>query len=199
MVEHYFSEKPSTEFSKKLVTAVLLGVEFKFFTAKSVFSKLRVDKASKLLIENVEVKQGWNVLDLGCGYGVIGIALAKVYNCKVWMTDINKRAVTLAKINAKLNNVKVKILQGWLYQPVKHLKFDAIVVNPPISAGRSLCFEIIEKAPEHLKNQGSLQLVARHKKGGAMLEKKMLEVFGNVQVVAKKSGFRVYKSYALGP
>ena len=110
------------------------------------------------------------------------------------MTDINKRAIALAKKNIKLNKVKAIIKSGDLYEPYKEEKFDAILVNPPMAAGRKICYQIIEEAKEHLNKDGTLQLVARHQKGGRQLEKKMQEVFGTVETVSKKSGFRVYLS-----
>jgi 16S rRNA G1207 methylase RsmC len=132
---------------------------------------------------------------LGCGYGPVGITLKKAFpETKVSMTEINQRAVMLAKKNAKLNHADVKIAQGNLYESVAEEKFDIILVNPPMAAGKKLCFEIIEKAKEHLTDKGTLQLVARHQKGGRELEKKMQEVFGNVEEISKKSGFRIYLS-----
>ncbi|MEK6947488.1 MAG: methyltransferase, partial [Nanoarchaeota archaeon] len=110
------------------------------------------------------------------------------------MTDINKRAVMLAKKNAELNNVKAEIYQGNLYEKIKDNDFDAVVSNPPNTAGKELCFRLIEESKNYLKQDGSLQIVARHNKGGKTLSKKMEEVFGNVKVIAKKSGYFVYMS-----
>lgn len=195
--EHYYTQEPRSSFKKRIITSNILGVKFRFFTSSSVFSKQRVDKGTRLLIENCIIHPGWKILDMGCGYGVIGISLKKIYehyNCKVWMVDINKRATMLSRQNAKLNNVHVHVLHSNLYEAVNNLKFNTIVTNPPITAGREVCYKIIEKAPDHLLKKGLLQLVARHRKGGAMLEKKMLDVFGNVKTIAKRSGFRVYVS-----
>ena len=113
----------------------------------------------------------------------------------IWAQRGNEKAVKLAKENIKLNDVKAKLLQGDLYEPVKGKKFDTILVNPPFKAGRKLCFQIIEQAKEHLKKKGALQLVAVHNKGGKVLKEKMEEVFGNAEDLEKKSGYRVYISY----
>ena len=100
------------------------------------------------------------MLDMGCGIGIIGIALKKECpKCKVTMTDINTRAARLARMNRGLNSVDVEILQGNLYEPVKNKRFDVIVVNPPYVAGRDICYKIITGAKEHLTEGGSLQLV----------------------------------------
>ncbi|MBI3035464.1 methyltransferase, partial [Candidatus Woesearchaeota archaeon] len=103
-----------------------------------------------------------------------------------------KRAVMLAKKNIELNNAKAEIHQGHLYEKIKGNDFDVVLSNPPQTAGKEICFKLIEQSKEHLKNDGNLQLVARHNKGGKTLSKKMEEVFGNVKVIAKKSGYWVY-------
>lgn len=193
-MEHYFSSKQTSVFEPKLIKARLRGKEFEFYTAAGVFSITHVDKGSELMIENCEVKDGWEALDIGCGYGAVGIAIAATTKAKVTMTDINKRSIKLATMNIKRNNVNAEIFEGDLYAPVKGRKFDTILTNPPYKAGRELCYKIIEDSKEHLKKGGLLQLVAMHNKGGAMLEKKMIEVFGNSEVLAKKSGYRVYCS-----
>ena len=192
--EHYFTRKPTSEKVVNEITTYIKNHKFIFRTSSGMFSKERVDKGSELLIENAVIEDGWKVLDLGCGWGSIGIAIKKVFpSTEVTMIDINERAISLAKRNAKINNVKADIKQGNLYENITD-KFDAIIVNPPMKAGRETCYAIIEKAKERLNENGLLQLVALHNKGGAMLEKKMKEVFGNVETVAKKSGFRVYIS-----
>ncbi len=113
------------------------------------------------------------------------------------MTDINERAIKLSRMNIKLNNIEnVIVKKSNLYGNIEG-EFDAIIINPPQTAGKKVCFEIIEKAKEHLKKNGLLQLVARHNKGGKELEKKMKEVFGNVEEIGKKSGYRVYISKLL--
>ena len=140
------------------------------------------------------IEKNSKVLDIGCGIGVLGIAAAKLYNADVAMSDINKRAAMLANRNIKLNNVKAGIYQGNLYEKIKQNDFDVVLSNPPQTAGKELCFKLIEGSKQHLKNSGNLQLVARHNKGGKTLSNKMQEVFGNVKVIAKKSGYWVYLS-----
>ena len=97
-------------------------------------------------------------------------------------------------MNIKQNNIQnIKTKQSDLYDNIPE-KFDTIITNPPQSAGKQVCFEIIKQAKLHLKKGGLLQLVARHNKGGKELEKKMKEVFNNVKDIAKKSGYRIYVS-----
>ena len=168
--------------------------EFEFYTASGVFSKNKVDKGTLILAKNMFIKKNSNVLDIGCGIGVLGIVAAKFFNANVVMSDINKRAVALAKMNAKLNNVEAEIYQGNLYEPIKQADFDVVLLNPPQTAGKEICFELIKKSKNYLKKDGSLQLVARHNKGGKTLSNKMQEVFGNLNVLAKKAGYWVYMS-----
>jgi len=193
--EHYFTEKPGSALKTKKIQATVRNHIFQFFTVSSVFSHGRIDRGSALLAEHAIVKPQWDVLDLGCGWGLVGIVIKKTFpSTTVVLTDINQRAVKFASQNAKLNHVKLAILQGNLYEPVKQKKFHTIITNPPMKAGRDLCYSIIEQAKKHLKKGGLLQLVALHNRGGLMLAKKMEEVFGNVKTIAKKSGFRVYVS-----
>ena len=193
--QHYYSEKPTSELKLKKIKAILREKEFEFYTGSGVFSPKRVDPATILLINKSVVKEEDKVLDLCAGYGPVGIAIKKIFpKADVYLTDVNKRAIHLAKKNARLNKVKVTVKSGDLYVPYKDEKFDVILVNPPMAAGRKICFKIREDAKQYLKNGGTLQLVARHQKGGKQLEKKMQEVFGDTEVLSKKSGFRVYLS-----
>lgn len=195
MEQHYYTEKPACELKQRKIKATLRQKEFEFYTGSGVFSIKRVDPATELLINNARINLKDRVLDMCAGYGPVGIAVKKTFpETEVFMTDVNQRAIELAKKNARINNVKITIKSGNLYEPYKDEKFDTILVNPPMAAGRKICYQIIEEAKTHLNNEGTLQLVARHQKGGKMLEKKMKETFGNTAALAKKSGFRVYFS-----
>ena len=194
-MEHYYSEKQTSRLRITEIEPNLRGNLIKLNTGSGVFSIGNIDKGTKLLIENCIVEQDWKILDLGCGYGPIGISLAKALpQSKVLMTDINERAVRLARDNIRLNNIEnASAIKSNLYDKIEG-KFNTIIANPPQFAGRDICYEIIEKAKDHLEKDGLLQLVARHNKGGKQLEKKMNEVFGNAKDITKKSGYRVYVS-----
>lgn len=166
-----------------------------FLCASGVFSSKQIDTATSLLLDHAQVQDGWEVLDLGCGIGVIGISVKKAFSsCTVTLSDVNQRALQFAQKNAKKNSVAVDVLESDLYTAFSEKQFDAIITNPPHHAGRDLLYKLITEAPLHLKPNGVLQLVASHNKGGAMLEKKMKEIFGNVSTLVKKGGFRVYCS-----
>lgn len=193
-MEHYYSEKQSSPLSLKKVRQEIKGKEFSFYVSSGIFSKERVDRGTLILAESMIVSKNSDVLDIGCGIGVLGIAASRLFDANAVMTDINERAVMLAKKNTQLNNIKAEIFRGFLYEPIKKNDFDAILSNPPQTAGKKLCFELIESSILHLKGNGTLQLVARRNKGGKALREKMREVFGNVKVVVKKSGYWVYLS-----
>ncbi len=199
MNEHYFTEQPKSKLNFGIIRAYFRGRFFEFVTSSGVFSRTRIDPGTRLLIEEMVLpEKGW-IFDLGCGYGPVGIAAATFNpNLHVVMADVNERAVWLARKNTKRNsseNVEVRL--GFLYEPVKNMKFETILSNPPIAAGMKTVFSLITQAPQHLKEKGLLQIVVRSKVSGKRLTKLMEETFGNVTVLARKSGYRVLGSKAI--
>jgi 16S rRNA G1207 methylase RsmC len=194
-MKHYYSEHQDSGLKLYDLDVRLRGMEFTVASASGVFSSRKVDKGTELLVDRSILKEGWKVLDLGCGCGVVGITTAKAYpGTEVVMSDINRRAIKVSEMNIKnLGIENAETVQSDTYENISG-RFDTILLNPPQSAGKKLCFGMIEGAKEHLKRGGLLQLVARHNKGGKALSEKMEEVFGNVKDVAKKGGFRVYVS-----
>jgi len=193
-MEHYYSKQQKSLSHLKKIHQNIKDLDFEFYTASGIFSKEKVDKGTLILAENMIIGKDSKVIDAGCGIGILGIVAAKLFNASVVMTDINNRAVMLAKKNVKLNNARAEIFQGNLYEKIKTKEFDAVLLNPPQAAGKEICFQLIEQSRNYLKNNGTLQLVARHNKGGKMLSSKMNDVFGNVKAIAKKSGYWVYMS-----
>ncbi|WP_244403845.1 class I SAM-dependent methyltransferase [Pyrolobus fumarii] len=175
-----------------VVADTLRGVTVEFRVSGDVFSADEIDEGTRLLVENARVPEEGTVLDLGCGYGVIGITLAKAYpRLRVYMVDVNPRAVELARVNAKHNGVadRVVVLHGDLYEPVKGHRFDAIITNPPLAAGMDVVERIVREAPEHLNQGGSLQMVL--KKGADRIARVMDEVFGSHEVLLRKKGYTI--------
>ena len=193
---HYYSREPASRERRFVIRDRVRGFRIELVSASGVFSARRIDRGTRLLVESMIVEDGWTILDLGCGYGIVGIVAAKLApRGVVYMVDINRRAVELAKLNARINGVRnVEVLWGDLYEPVAGIVFDAVVSNPPQAAGRGVLRRIVRGARACLRPGGLLQLVARHAKGGARLMEEMEETFGNVEVVAKRGGFRVYVS-----
>ncbi|MFT4298002.1 MAG: class I SAM-dependent methyltransferase [Candidatus Woesearchaeota archaeon] len=194
--EHYYTKKPASKLKIKEIEAVIKNNKFIFHTGSSIFSKTKADKGTILLIENsiIENKKEFTVLDMGCGYGIVGICLKKLNpEISVTCSDINQRAVMLAKKNAELNNVKINTIQSNLFENIDK-KFNAILINLPQNAGKKVCHDMIEQSFTHLSDNGTLQVVSRHQKGGKEYEKKMKEIFNNSEHIAKGSGYRVYLS-----
>ncbi|MDD5181570.1 MAG: methyltransferase [Candidatus Nanoarchaeia archaeon] len=194
--EHYFSPCPICKRKEYEFRANVLGIPLDFITASGIFSPREIDRGSLILVENMELRRNSKVLDLGCGYGFIGIMAAKLCpSCHVTMVDINERAVWAAKINLKRNLVgNASAKQSFMFSTLKDEMFDIILLNPPMAAGLDICYEMIQKSFEHLKLDGLFQIVARNNKGGSRLSDKMSAIFGNVEVLAKEAGFWVYKS-----
>jgi len=193
---HYFSVKPKSSLREYRFRVDLRGFVIEIISASGVFSAKKLDKGTRLLAEKMIIVDGWRILDLGTGYGILGIVAALLSpNGYVVMTDINKRAVKYAKLNLKLNKIRnAEVRWGYLYEPVKSEKFNTIICNPPQSAGMSILRRIIEESIDYLFPDGYLQIVARHNKGGRRLMEIMENVYGNVDTIASSGGYRVYIS-----
>jgi 16S rRNA G1207 methylase RsmC len=133
------------------------------------------------------------VLDVGCGYGAVGIAAAKLNPAiHVVLTDVNRRAIQLARQNAEKNHVRnVEVRHGSLYEPVAGLFFNAVLSNPPVSAGMELVEALIRQAPAVIAEGGVFEMVIRSKIGKKTLPQAFTEAFGNCGVLAIESGYRV--------
>jgi 16S rRNA (guanine1207-N2)-methyltransferase len=196
--EHYFSEHQSSTYNPILISIKTKTRMFELYSASGVFSQKQLDKGTEVLLQNMDLSmlnEHSKVLDLGCGYGVVGISiLLERPSLNVWFVDSSKRAITLTKKNIQHMQVKGTALQSDVFSAIKDQMFDLICTNPPYNAGRDICFAFIEESYEHLNTSGSLQLVCRRRKGGDVLEQHMQKVFGNVSVIGQKGGFRLYKS-----
>jgi 16S rRNA G1207 methylase RsmC len=191
--EHYFAALPKSEAKFGLIRTSLRGRFFEFLTASSVFSKKRVDLGTRLLIEAMVLPETGAVLDVGCGYGAVGIAAAASNpRLRVIMTDVNTRAVRLAKHNIEINKVtNAEVRCGYLYEPVEELTFNCVLSNPPVSAGMETVKAIIAEAPKVMAGKATFQMVVRSKIGGKTLPLTFNETFGNSAVLARESGYRV--------
>ena len=192
-VEHYFAAVPKSKPKYGLVQTYLRDKRFEFLTASSVFSKEKVDLGTRLLIEAMALPEKGCVLDLGCGYGPVGI-VAAFLNPKlhVIMTDVNLRAVRLTAKNIERNRVaNAEVRRGHLYKPVEGETLNCILSNPPVSAGMETVKAVITQAPKIMANKATLQMVIRSKIGAKTLPAAFNETFGNVKVLERKSGYRV--------
>lgn len=198
-MEQYFTQNPKTE--KEIYKFDWnIGTErFYFYTSNSVFSKSGMDFGSMLLVETV-IKENEDfegrILDLGCGYGPIGVILAKILKePSVTMSDVNERALELCLMNAKENKVadRVQVIKSTAFENIDE-SFDIIVTNPPIRAGKDVVFSFYEGAYEHLKKGGRLYVVIQKKQGAPSTRSKLENIFGNCVTSDKKSGYFIFKA-----
>lgn len=196
MSKMYYAETPDAAHDIHDLNVSLLGQSFHFYTDAGVFSKKKVDYGSQVLLNALDLERGKNLLDVGCGYGPLGISLAKVQGVQSTMIDINSRAIDLAKKNAERNGVVAHIFQSNIYENVSE-KFDYIISNPPIRAGKKVVHEIIEGAFDHLNQGGSLTIVIQKKQGAPSAKVKMENVFGNAEIIRKDKGYYILRSEKL--
>lgn len=189
---HYF-ENEKLDSKMELINVSIFDYAFKFNTDKGVFSKDKLDYGTRLLLETIyPLDIEGDVLDVGCGYGVISIILSLVTNSLVDGIDVNKRALHLSRINKKLNNsINTNFFESNVYSNVEK-KYDFIITNPPIRAGKSVVYDILGNAKDHLKEDGRLFFVMR-KSHGVLSAIKFLEKFYNVEIITKNKGFYVIK------
>lgn len=197
MNDHYFTNRPRVASKPVGFQAELRGKTYSFTTDAGVFSKGELDVGSQILIETMSLKPGDAVLDLGCGYGPIGIVAATLVGPKgkVCMVDVNERACELARENLAKN--EIKNAQVFVGDGVKALPascgFDVVLSNPPIRAGKSVFYPLLAEAFDALKPGGCLFVVIRTKQGAKSLATYLKELAGACDTIAKKAGFRILK------
>lgn len=198
MTNHYYSENPDLPHDYEEWGFTLLGRHFHFVTDSGVFSRDTVDYGSRVLIEAFDASQlpqEGGILDVGCGYGPVGLALAAAYGRPVEMIDVNQRAVELASRNAGRNQVtNVDIHTSNIYETLHQAPYAAILSNPPIRAGKEVVHEILSGAADLLLAGGTLTIVIQKKQGAPSAKKKMTEVFGNCEIVTKDKGYYILRS-----
>ncbi|ADI32503.1 class I SAM-dependent methyltransferase [Staphylothermus hellenicus] len=188
---HYYRKGYSGR--KILIPLTIRGVTLEFVSYTSLFSGKEVDKGTYLLLKYMDIPDNGEVLDVGCGYGVIGLTIAKLNpRLKVYMVDINPLAVKITKYNAKLNNLEkqVSVLQGDAYEPFKNLRFNAIYSNPPLSSGMSTVEKIVLGAINYLKPDGFAEFVLA--RGGEYLVEKARGIYSYAKSIRKK-GYIILK------
>lgn len=194
MTEHYFSKNPQSEAHYGRLQMDVRDQHLDILTCSGLFSWKGLDLGTAVLIENMVIDDFDDVLDLGCGYGIIGIVASTLTNGNVLLSDVNERAAHVASKNVdELAIENAEVRQSDCFEAIPE-SFNTILTNPPYSAGLDTVRRMIEGSKEHLYPGGTLQLVGRHTKGGHRAEEHMLETFGNCEVLARESGFRVYMS-----
>ena len=193
-MEHYFTNNENIKSNLRSIDYTVKNTSFVFYTDNGVFSKSNVDYGTNLLINTYldNCKKTGEVLDVGCGYGVIGIVISKINGQKVEQIDINKRALHLTEMNNKENKTNNKVYESNIYENITSI-YDVIITNPPIRAGKKVYMTILKEAHKHLKPDGELWFVTRKDQGAKTIEKELREKY-NINLIKKQRGYYIYKA-----
>ena len=208
-MSHYFSEKQEVKSDRKIIRYEIENRNFEFVTDNGVFSKTKVDFGTDVMLkvffrENTGRKsQKFDVLDIGCGYGVVSVVVKSFFkNSRTVSSDVNERALELTRENLFKNGVvksndfgnsDFKVIKSFAFDNISE-KFDVILSNPPIRAGKQTIFQIYEKSFEHLNENGEFYCVIQTKHGAKSTQKKLEEVFGNCETLEIDAGYRIFRS-----
>ncbi len=195
-MSHYFIDDKNLKSDIKELRYTFKNNNIIFKSDSGVFSREHIDFGTNVLLNSLEdLNNIKSVLDVGCGYGIIGLSIAKAYqNIDVQMIDINEKAVLLADINRRYNEINnAKVCQSNLYENVNG-KYDLIISNPPIRAGKKVVFAIVEEGKDFLNDNGIIYVVIQKKQGAPSLYNKMMEVYKNVEIITKEKGYFIIKS-----
>ena len=191
-MSHYFTND-KVKSNEKIINVKIKDINLNLTVDNGVFSKKGLDFGTRTLLESIDAEKiKGDILDFGCGYGPIGIYLAKKTNQKIDMVDINERALNLSRKNAKLNKVDVNIYQTNVYSNIDK-KYDYIITNPPIRVGKKILYEILFESLKHLKEKGKIFLVI-NKNGGAKTLLKDLNEKYDAKVLNKNKGFYIIEA-----
>lgn len=195
MSNQYFENNPNLKSEQLELTYYIKGLVMHFFSDNGVFSKSKVDFGSSLLLKSLPNFDCKKILDVGCGYGPIGLTIAKMNPSSfVQMIDINERAISLAKKNQSLNLIEnAEIFVSNIYENIDK-KYDYIVTNPPIRAGKKVVWEITLGAMNRLLPNGEMWCVIQKKQGADSLIKGLKGVFSSVEIVQKDKGYFIIRS-----
>ena len=196
MGSHYFKNDGNVKSEERLIRFHFRGKLFELFSDNGVFSKSGLDEGSNILIEYIlKLPLNGRLLDMGCGYGPIGLTLATFFeNSFVDMFDINERAVNLARKNQEklgIKNVEIGVSDG--FKNVKN-EYNFIFINPPIRAGKQVIYKMFEDSFASLCNDGNLVIVIRKSHGAPSAQKKLIEIFGNCEIKEKNKGYYILQS-----
>ena len=200
-MNHYFSEKPEIKSEKRIIKYTIQNKKFEFITDNGVFSKSKVDFGTDLMLnEFLKKNRGLEVgkikiLDIGCGYGVVSVVLKSFYpEISITLSDVNERALELSEENLKKYGINdYHIIKSDAFEKITE-KFNVILSNPPIRAGKDIIFKIYSEAYEHLNENGEFYCVIQTKHGAKSTQKKLMEIFGNCDTVTIDGGYRIFCS-----
>ena len=188
-MEHYFTNNDNLKSDFRTIVYKYSDFLLEFTSDLGVFSKDKVDFGSRLLMETYfkHGRKGVKLLDVGCGYGVMGISISKIMDTESTLIDVNRRAVHLSKMNIKANKVNAVAFESDIYSNVTE-KYDVIITNPPIRTGKQTVMKFLTSAKEHLAENGELWIVMRKDQGAKSAMEKLKDMY-NLEVLEKSKGF----------
>lgn len=195
LAEHYFSGTQSSSSHRRQVRLSARGVSRAVWTDNGVFSKDGLDRGTRLLVETADLPSSGTVVDLGCGYGAVTAILSQLYpKLHFVLLDVNERALALARENLAVESDRVQfyVSDGFSAQP--DLRADAILLNPPIRAGKQVIYRLFEEAATHLQNGGALWIVINKKHGAESARRKLSETFATVELMDREAGYHIFRS-----
>ena len=196
-MSHYFQDDPNLASNYKKISFEVNGITMQLQTDNGVFSKNRVDEGSLAFLKVIlPLNLGKNILDLGCGYGTIGLTLAIAKKeARVTLADVNARALNMCKKNAEALELsqRVTILQSDIYEKIEG-PYDSIVVNPPIRAGKAVTYRMYEESKQYLIDGGSLFIVIRKAQGAESAAKYIESLYGNIKLLDRHKGYHIYQA-----
>ena len=194
-MSHYFKPSLALAEQENQLRYTFAGNDFTFTTNSGLFSRTHIDPASEILMRTIATsppQKNQSLLDMGCGYGAIGIVLGKTYQLEITLADINPRGLKYAEKNAVNNKIRGKIILTDCFAEIQET-FDIITINPPIHAGKSVTYKMYHQSVEHLNAGGFLYVVNLKKHGAETTARELEKVFGNCQTLYKKSGYYVFR------
>ncbi len=195
MNDHYYTREPASESRPAECAFTYRGIGMTFVTDAGVFSRGEVDNGTRALLEALPEEMAGEILDLGCGWGVIGISVAlKWPEARVTMADVNLRALELARKNAEKNRAGVTCAESDGMEAFMGKAFDAVITNPPIRAGKQVIYKMFADAAECLKPGGALYLVIRKQQGAESCLKYLQTLYPRVEKLDRSGGFWVLKA-----
>ena len=193
-MDHYYSATPNAASDPKSVRYRVLGLDFVCTTDSGVFCRDGLDMGTRILLEALPEDLGENILDLGCGWGPVGVALGKKHpDAGILMTDVNERAVALAQKNCAANGVRnatVRLSDG--FENIED-SFSAIVLNPPIRAGKAVIYAMFDRARDHLTAGGALYIVIRKQQGAESAQRYLQSIYADVERISRDKGYWVLR------
>lgn len=190
-MSHYFSNNTSTIENRREISFRFLGLDYNLVSSDNVFSKDAFDKGTEVLLSAVsEMDVKGHICDLGCGIGVIGVILHRLFDVVMTGVDVNQRAITLANENYKRYEVNgTNIMSDGITG-----SFDMVISNPPIRVGKTILYRLFEETHKALNPSGSFVFVIRKSHGALSAQKKCVELFGNCELLARSKGYHVYRA-----